>query len=62
MKKITKEDIEFYLKEIEANIDDDDFQMPFFRSLEDWFFAAGELTQPQINSLIRIYERVTGIC
>ena len=49
----------FMLEEIETYMRSDDFQRDFFESLNDQFTDKGHLSEKQMESLTKIYERVT---
>lgn len=47
------------ISEIGDSMRDDDFQRDFFDSLTDQFERGGHLSEKQMESLNKIYERVT---
>lgn len=53
--------ISFKLTEIAANMKEDDFQRDFFESLQEQFERKEWLSEKQLLSLDRIYERVTDV-
>lgn len=54
-----KELIEGWIVEIEALMNDDDYQMDFFNSLCDHWKKKGWFSPKQMEAFERIYERVT---
>lgn len=61
LSKEEKEAISFKLTEIAANMKEDDFQRDFFESLQEQFERKEWLSDKQLLSLDRIYERVTDV-
>jgi hypothetical protein len=55
-----REMADYYVKEIEGCIDEQDFQAEFFSSLADQWVKKSHLSPKQMACLQRIYGRVTG--
>jgi len=53
-------EINFMIKEIEGHIEETDFQFDFFQSLQSQFKEKNWLSEKQVASMRKIYERVTG--
>jgi len=51
--------VAYFISEIEMNMSEDDFQRDFFESLSDQFTKRNSLSPKQIESLKKMYERVT---
>lgn len=49
----------YYIDEIDSYIDTKDFQYDFFSSLYDQYVRGLKLSDKQVESLKKIYERVT---
>lgn len=49
-----------FIVEINSFMKSDDFQLRFFASLEDQFESKGFLSEPQLECLRKIYDRVTS--
>lgn len=61
MTKDEQEQVKFQISEIEQHMKEDDFQYEFFHSLKDQYENTWRrLTEKQIESLNKIYERVTN--
>ncbi len=60
-KQYSQKDIQFYLDEIEKNMNEGDFQRDFYESLCEQFENKKSLSEKQMESVVRMYDRVTDI-